>query len=55
MFSVGFDKKIRCHWKSKSKITAEFEKKSPKSLLIRTGPGTGATNRTESGFEEYTK
>jgi len=53
--SAGVDKKIRRHWRRKSKISPEFEKKRATLLLIRTGPGTGALTRTENRIDGYTK
>jgi hypothetical protein len=47
--------KIQRRWRSKSKSTAELEKKRPKSLLIRNGPRKGTISGTESRFEGYTK
>jgi hypothetical protein len=55
MLSAGVDKKNQRRWKSKSKITAEFEKKVPKSLLIDSGHRTEAIISTENRFERYNK
>jgi len=53
--SAGVDKKIRRHWRKRSKNTAEFEKKRATILLIRTGPGTGAITKTENRIDGYIK